>query len=216
MVSSDGVAVERMSGSRRGLSRRPATRGDEAEEAVPDRDAITIVVGRFEPLVGVEEAVLARVLARHVPQVALLGGSRECELLVRLKVSQTGTGVVVAHDRGQLRGKMLLVTRVSSPTRSAPHVDVLTGVRAAASGESGYSAVDGNGAAPEPLGASLLTDREVEVFGCLTEGRTNREIANVLHVSVDTVATHVRRIFRKLGVHSRQELIGMRVPQRQK
>ena len=215
MASSDGVAVKRTSGSRRGLSGRPATRGDKAKDAVPERDAITIVVGRFEPLVGVEEAVLANVLARHVPQAALLG-SRECELLVRLQVSQTRTGVVVAQDRGPLSGKVLLATRVSSPVRNAPQVDILTAVRLAAHGEPIYSSVEGRGVARVPPGATSLTARERQVFERLSEGRTNREIADALHLSVVTVATHVRKIFRKLGVHSRQELIGRRVPQREK
>jgi DNA-binding NarL/FixJ family response regulator len=51
-----------------------------------------------------------------------------------------------------------------------------------------------------PLG---LTDREVEVIELVAAGRTNREIADQLVLSVRTVDRHVSRIFEKLGVKSR-------------
>jgi ATP/maltotriose-dependent transcriptional regulator MalT len=40
----------------------------------------------------------------------------------------------------------------------------------------------------------------------LQSGRSNAEIAHALHVSVETVRTHARRIYRKLGVRTRREL----------
>lgn len=51
-----------------------------------------------------------------------------------------------------------------------------------------------------------LTTREAEVLGLLQRGRANSQIASDLHVSVETVRTHVRSIYRKLGVHSRAAL----------
>jgi DNA-binding CsgD family transcriptional regulator len=39
-------------------------------------------------------------------------------------------------------------------------------------------------------------------------------MADALHISVETVRTHVARVLRKLRVSSRRELIGMRVPRR--
>jgi two-component system nitrate/nitrite response regulator NarL len=53
----------------------------------------------------------------------------------------------------------------------------------------------------------LLSDREHDVLGGLVDGRSNKEIAQVLSVSGNTVRTHVRNIFRKLGVHSRLEAV---------
>ena len=55
--------------------------------------------------------------------------------------------------------------------------------------------------------ASLLTDREGEVLQLLAEGRSTKQIASMLHVSVKTVETHRRQIMRKLGVNSLAELI---------
>jgi len=55
-------------------------------------------------------------------------------------------------------------------------------------------------------GPELLTPREADVLELLQSGRTNAEIAQSLHVSVETVRTHARRVYRKLGVRTRREL----------
>ena len=53
----------------------------------------------------------------------------------------------------------------------------------------------------------LLSDREIDVLGCLSEGQSNKEIARTLSMSGNTARTHVRNIFRKLDVHSRLEAV---------
>lgn len=63
-------------------------------------------------------------------------------------------------------------------------------------------AVDGNG-------MNLLSKREVEVVRCLAEGLTNREIAERLGLSQHTIKNYLFRIFDKLGVSSRIELLFM-------
>ncbi len=52
-----------------------------------------------------------------------------------------------------------------------------------------------------------LTNREREVFQLIIEGHKNREIANLLYVSIKTVETHKAHIMVKLNVHSTAELI---------
>ncbi|MGB3735282.1 MAG: response regulator transcription factor [Ilumatobacter sp.] len=52
---------------------------------------------------------------------------------------------------------------------------------------------------------STLTEREREVLALLSEGVTNREIAAELYLSIDTVKTHVRKVFTKLGVGNRTQ-----------
>jgi DNA-binding NarL/FixJ family response regulator len=58
----------------------------------------------------------------------------------------------------------------------------------------------------EPVGPTPLTSREVDVLELLQSGRSNAEIAATLHVGVETVRTHARHIYRKLGVRTRREL----------
>ena len=52
-----------------------------------------------------------------------------------------------------------------------------------------------------------LTDREREILQLVAEGRTNREIADRLFISVKTVLRHRTNIMEKLGFHNRTELI---------
>jgi DNA-binding CsgD family transcriptional regulator len=63
---------------------------------------------------------------------------------------------------------------------------------------------DGNPKAQAQLG---LSERELEVLHELAAGRSNKEIAAQLHVSPNTVKTHVARVFEKLGARRRTEAI---------
>jgi len=53
----------------------------------------------------------------------------------------------------------------------------------------------------------LLTDREREILQLVAEGKTNKEIATILNVSLYTVDTHRTHILQKLNLHSVPELI---------
>jgi DNA-binding NarL/FixJ family response regulator len=50
-----------------------------------------------------------------------------------------------------------------------------------------------------------LTVREAEVLGLLAAGKTNKEIATELFLSVSTVQRHVANIYAKIGAHGRAE-----------
>ena len=59
--------------------------------------------------------------------------------------------------------------------------------------------------AADVLAAYALTAREVEVLAALAEGRTNKEIADALFISVKTASVHVSNLLRKLDVPGRRE-----------
>lgn len=52
-----------------------------------------------------------------------------------------------------------------------------------------------------------LTAREIEVLGLVADGRTSRQIGDLLFISENTVKNHVRNILDKLGLHSRNEAV---------
>jgi RNA polymerase sigma factor (sigma-70 family) len=52
-----------------------------------------------------------------------------------------------------------------------------------------------------------LTPREREVLVLIAHGLTNSEIASTLNVSLETIKTHVKRIFTKIGVHDRAQAV---------
>jgi PAS domain S-box-containing protein len=54
-----------------------------------------------------------------------------------------------------------------------------------------------------------LTPRQTEVLRLLEQGRSTSQIAEELHLSIETVRNHIRHILRALGVHSRLEAVAL-------
>ncbi len=96
--------------------------------------------------------------------------------------------------------------------KDSPAGELLAAVRAVASGQ-GYLSPEVSNAVLDdyrrhvsnPI--DLLTSREREVLQMLAEGKTNKEIAGVLNLSVYTVDAHRGRIMEKLNLHSINELV---------
>lgn len=96
--------------------------------------------------------------------------------------------------------------------KDSPAGDLVAAVRAVASGEGYLSPAVSNAVLDDyrrhvtnPI--DLLTSREREVLQMLAEGKTNKEIAGVLNLSVYTVDAHRGRIMEKLNLHSINELV---------
>jgi two-component system, NarL family, response regulator NreC len=90
--------------------------------------------------------------------------------------------------------------------------DLVAAVRAVAAGEGYLSPAISNAVLDDyrrhvtnPI--DLLSSREREVLQMLAEGKTNKEIAGTLNLSVYTVDAHRGRIMEKLNVHSINELV---------
>lgn len=90
--------------------------------------------------------------------------------------------------------------------------DLIAAVRAVARGEAYLSPAISEGVltdyrrhVSDPL--DLLTTREREVLQLIAEGKTNKDIASLLKLSVYTVDSHRGRIMEKLNLHSTGELV---------
>ena len=102
------------------------------------------------------------------------------------------------------------------PKRAAPE-ELLTAIRVAASGEVYlYPSLakllvkdyfTQNNLDQDSHTLDGLTGRQQEVLALLAEGATNSEIAEKLHISPKTVASHRENIMQKLNLHSRTELV---------
>ena len=55
---------------------------------------------------------------------------------------------------------------------------------------------------PKILQQKILSDREIEVMSYIVQGHTNKEIADILNVSLATIITHRKNIMDKLGMKS--------------
>ena len=101
--------------------------------------------------------------------------------------------------------------------KDSAEADLLAAVRALTEGKSFFSPaiskilVEDYMRQLESRGAEdtyeLLTNREREILQLLAEGRTNKDVANMLNLSLYTVETHRTHILQKLNLHSVPELI---------
>ena len=106
--------------------------------------------------------------------------------------------------------------RLSADT---PATEIVLGVRLAPDGKhvlvsvsprpAGMGSRSPRSRPPEAIGTDSLTRREREVLSLLSRGQKNAEIARALQISPQTARTHAKRVYRKLGVNSRGELLGM-------
>ncbi|HEY0560860.1 MAG: two component transcriptional regulator, LuxR family [Mycobacterium sp.] len=65
----------------------------------------------------------------------------------------------------------------------------------------------GSGRVADP--AMTLTERELQVLTGMSQGKSNAEIGRSLYLSEDTIKTHARRLFRKLGVNDRAQAVAL-------
>ncbi len=123
------------------------------------------------------------------------------EARVVVLTGESGNGVVRAALAAGCDG---FVTKDRAPE------ELLGALRAAARGEVQLTAAAarelGSGSV-SPTSDLGLSQREIEVVALLAASRTNREIADELYLSANTVRNHVQRIARKLGVSTRMEIV---------
>ena len=101
--------------------------------------------------------------------------------------------------------------------KNSAEADLIQAVRAVAEGKSFFSPTIGRMLLEDYMrqvakrevedSYDLLTPREKEILQLLAEGKTNKEVANVLKLSLYTVESHRGNILEKLNLHSVPELI---------
>jgi DNA-binding NarL/FixJ family response regulator len=157
-----------------------------AEELKPD---IVVMDVAMPELNGIEAT---RRLAASVPHTRVVALSMHKDSVYVREILRAGA-----------RGYLL---------KDSPPADLLSAVRSVAMGQSYLSPAVSNAVLDDyrrhvtnPI--DLLTSREREVLQMLAEGKTNKEIAGVLNLSVYTVDAHRGRIMEKLNLHSINDLV---------
>ena len=164
-----------------------ASSGKEALANVPQCDVDVVLLDlRLPDTQGLE--VLIELVARpEAPAVLVLTVYDDHDL-------------VIGAARAGARGYVL---------KNASGDELVTAIRKIAAGGRYYAdeimatLIDGDGRE----GDAGLTGRELEVLGLLVDGLTNRDIGSRLHLSSDTVKTHLGNAYRKLGVVSRTQAV---------
>ena len=154
----------------------------------------------------------------HDPEVILadlvLGPAHGAEVVTALRARFPAAAVLVLTmvDDGVVVKSVLSAGARGFLPKAAAGADLVDAVRRLARGEDylhhtvGVALARGEvqGSQEPPV---YLSEREMSVGRLLALGHTNAEIAGLLIVSVRTVETYRAHLFRKLGVHTRAELV---------
>jgi DNA-binding NarL/FixJ family response regulator len=196
---------------------------------MPPQSPITVVLARFDDLLArgvqgliegdsslalvardVEHTRIPVVLRAHRPDVAILNVSALGKLAEIRELSSQYPNtrlVLLADDPSMAECAQLLAFGASAclggKTQSR---DLLNAIHLASRGLQVMPRGAPAAGAARIVPGRLLTQREAEVLPLLQQGRSNAQIAVTLYVSVETIRTHARNIYRKLGVSSRREL----------
>ncbi|MFM6849333.1 MAG: LuxR C-terminal-related transcriptional regulator [Terrabacter sp.] len=189
-----------------------------------DAFALVLLAQRQLRLVGsalTVDAAVARGLP-HACDVVAVGVDDEnrIEDLARLRASSPNVGVVVMVEEdheGQLSEALALGVRGWVLRRSGVR-ELLDALAKVADGEAHLPAepvraLMAAALARHPASAALaraaLTPREAAVLDCLASGMSRRDVGTALGLSDNTVRTYVRRILRKLHVHSASAAVAL-------
>ena len=193
---------------------------------------VTVVMAKFEDLVaiglsrlisedpnlelltdGVPPSRIDAAIEQHQPAVAVLnfGSLASPAQVFQLHQSFPETRLVVLANRPTAAecNQMLSFGATACLSKETQGRDVVNAVHLASRGMHvlpNSAAAGGNGQGADLKGSELLTPREADVLELLQEGATNAQIAQQLSIGLETVRTHARNIYRKLGISSRRDL----------
>jgi DNA-binding NarL/FixJ family response regulator len=152
-------------------------------------------------------------LDEHRPSVAIVnfGSLPSAAMVYKLHESHPDTRVVVLANRPTTpeATQMLSFGAAACISKETQARDIINAIHLASRGMNMLPRSPRAGEAFELPGPDLLTPREADVLERLQDGRTNAQIAHELSIGVETVRTHARNIYRKLGVSSRRDLASL-------
>jgi DNA-binding NarL/FixJ family response regulator len=161
---------------------------------------------------GVPMEAVQRAIEAHRPAVVLLnfGALRRPSDVYDLHQAYPTTRIVVLANRPTAAecNQMLSFGATACLSKETEARDIINAIHLASRGMHVLprSAAAGGASTLDIIGSEVLTPREAEVLELLHEGATNAQIAHRLSIGIETVRTHARNIYRKLGIASRRDL----------
>ena len=152
---------------------------------------------------------------RHRPRVLVLdldmpnGSTIEAIRQLRTEVPWTEIVVLTTEESALVAQQLLAAGAVAFVFKDRAETELVEAVHRAAQGEEFVSArvAAGLEVLRRSADAGVLSPREVEILRLIALGYTSAEIAAKLHLSRRTVETHRARVFQKLGLRTRAQLV---------
>lgn len=111
------------------------------------------------------------------------------------------------RDGATARAGQLRISKRLSPGDLVPLLESIAEENRRTRRASGDGTAAVTGRADQEHGDWELTVRELEVLGMVGEGLTNQEICERLYLSINSVKTHIRTAYRKIGVQRRSQAV---------
>ena len=149
-------------------------------------------------------------LRRAYPQIDAIAMSKSDDgLLVEAAISSGASGyLLTSTDDAELSFLLRSIERGGSPIDARVARRVLGLIAASAKPEGVESALrDCDTVSPPMPAPGLLSPRELNVLRLIAQGWSNRQIAEAICLSINTVEFHAKRIYRKLAVKSRTQAV---------
>lgn len=168
-----------------------ASNGHEALQVIEKMQPDIVLLDINMPVMNGIEALNEIRKLNPAPKVLMLTISQNDEDLIGAIVAGANGYLLKNTEPDTLRNTILQVVAGNSVLAPEVTARVFQAVRRSQSDRS----------------RGLLSDREVEVLGCLARGQTTAQIAGVLFISENTVKTHIRHILEKMEVNNRAEAV---------
>lgn len=173
---------------------------DVVGEASNGREALELI-GKLKPDVAVLDVAM--------PEMDGVEATRR----IKQDFPETRVLILTQHDNREYVFSLLQAGAVGYVLKKSGGAEVITAIRSAFA-EGAFlppniarEVMERFIQRPPQEGQPHLTDREKEVLRLIAEGKTNKEIAELLCLSVKTVMAHRTNIMEKLDLHSRTELV---------
>ena len=173
-------------------------------EAANGREAVTMAATLSPQIVVLDVAM------------PILNGIEAAEQILKVN-SKTGIIILTMHADESYLLRALNVGVKGYLLKESAEEDLLLAIRAVANGKPFFSRAINETLLEDYMrmlkqqGLSdtfdLLTAREKEVLQLLAEGKTNKEVAQLLDVSPYTVESHRTNLMQKLGIHNTAEIV---------
>jgi len=173
-----------------------AALGEDIRQCLRQKPDVVMICTKLIECDGVEAIRRIHELSPHTNVIALCDSDSDIECISALKA---GARAYISKD--------MSFTDMVRAIEFVAHGEVIISSTVAGAILEEFKLLERVKGATEPGDLGILTHREHDVIRLVSQGLTNKEIADTLFISKQTVLVHMRNIMRKLHARTRQQAV---------